>query len=216
VLTGGDVDVIAGLLTLRERQPLTIFATRAIHDVLAANPIFEVLARDLVARQIVPLDTLVQLDERLTFSLFAVPGKAPLYLESGDDAPQIETGELNVAAAVSDGARSLLYIPSCAAVTPALAARMRAADLVFFDGTLWSDDEMINASLGRKTGRRMGHMSLSGPDGTIAAFRDLSVRRKILIHLNNSNPVLLEDSPQRAAVVAAGWEVAYDGMEIVL
>jgi pyrroloquinoline quinone biosynthesis protein B len=75
---------------------------------------------------------------------------------------------------------------------------------------------MISAGLGDKSGRRMGHMSLSGPEGTIAAFRELDVQRKVLIHLNNSNPVLLDDSPERAQVVAAGWEVAYDGMEIML
>jgi coenzyme PQQ biosynthesis protein B len=100
-------------------------------------------------------------------------------------------------------------------MAPALAARLRGAELVFFDGTLWRDDEMIAAGLGPKTGRRMGHMSLSGPDGTIAAFRDLGVRRRILIHINNSNPVLLDDSPERAETEAAGWEVAYDGMEVI-
>ena len=93
---------------------------------------------------------------------------------------------------------------------------MRGADAVFFDGTLWRDDEMIRAGTGTKTGLRMGHMSVSGPDGTIAAFAGLGVRRKILLHINNSNPVLLDDSPERAAVEAAGWEVAYDGMEIDL
>ncbi len=140
----------------------------------------------------------------------------PLFLEGGTEPPPIETGELTVAVAVSDGRHTLYYIPGCAAVTPAVAARVRNAELVYFDGTLWSDDEMIAAGLGAKSGARMGHMSLSGPNGTIAAFRELGVRRKILIHINNSNPVLLKDSAERAAVVAAGWEVAHDGMEIVL
>ncbi len=216
LLTGAEVDSIAGLLTLRERQPFTIYATRAVHQVLAANPIFEVLDRTLVTRRIVPLDTTVALEQGLSFSLFAVPGKVPLFLERGTEAPSIETGEMSVGAAVSDGRRTLYFIPGCAAMTAALAAKLRRADLVYFDGTLWSDDEMITAGLGDKSGRRMGHMSLSGPDGTIAAFRELNVQRKVLIHLNNSNPVLLDDSPERAQVVAAGWEVAYDGMEIVL
>ena len=216
VLTGGDVDVIAGLLTLRERQPFTLLATDRIHGVLDANPIFEVLARDIVARQIVPLGQPVALDAGLTVELFAVPGKVPLYLEDGSDAPPIEVGETTVAAAVSDGQRTLFFIPGCAAMTPALAGRLRGADLVFFDGTLWQDDEMILAGLGPKTGRRMGHMSVGGPDGTMAGFRDLDVGRKIFIHMNNSNPILLDDSPERAMAAAAGWEVAYDGMEILL
>ncbi len=215
VLTGGDVDVIAGLLTLRERQPFTLYATARIHDVLDANPIFEVLARDVVRREVVALDAPVTLDHEMTIELFAVPGKTPLYLE-GAEAPAIETGETTAAAAIRDGGTTVFYVPGCAAMTPALAKRLRGAALVFFDGTLWRDDEMIVAGLGAKTGRRMGHMSLDGPEGTLAAFERLGVERKILIHINNSNPVLLDDSPERAQVVARGWEVAYDGMEMTL
>lgn len=215
VLTGGDVDVIAGLLTLRERQPFTLFATARILGVLDANPVFEVLARDIVRRETVALGAEVTLGGGLTAELFAVPGKTPLYLE-GADAPAIETGETTVAAAISDGVTTVFYIPGCAAMTQALAQRLRGADLVFFDGTLWRDDEMIVAGLGAKTGRRMGHMSLDGPDGTLAAFGPLDVKRKVLIHINNSNPVLLEDSPERAQAVARGWEVAYDGMEMTV
>ena len=85
---------------------------------------------------------------------------------------------------------------------------------MLFDGTLWRDDEMIQRGLGPKTGQRMGHMSVSGPDGTVAAFRDIPVQRRILIHINNSNPILLGDSAERAAVEKEGWEVAYDGMEV--
>jgi pyrroloquinoline quinone biosynthesis protein B len=101
-------------------------------------------------------------------------------------------------------------------MTAALARRLQGADVVLFDGTLWTDDEMLRAGLGGKTGLRMGHMSVSGPSGTIAAFKRIEVGRKILLHINNSNPVLLDDSPQRAETVAAGWEVACDGMEIRL
>lgn len=216
VLTGGDVDVIAGLLTLRERQPFTLHATGRIHAVLDANPIFEVLARDVVLRQIQALDAPFALDEALTATLFAVPGKAPLYLEEGGAAPPIVVDGTTVGAEVSDGRYRLVFIPGCAAMTPALAQRLAGADLVFFDGTLWRDDEMIQAGLGPKTGRRMGHMSLDGPDGVIEAFRDLDVGRKVVIHINNSNPVLLAESPQRAQAQAAGWAIAHDGLEITL
>ncbi len=88
--------------------------------------------------------------------------------------------------------------------------------MVLFDGTLWTDDEMLRAGLGSKTGLRMGHMSMSGQNGVLTAFEALDVGRKILLHINNSNPILLEDSAERAAVEAAGWQVAYDGMEIDL
>jgi pyrroloquinoline quinone biosynthesis protein B len=110
----------------------------------------------------------------------------------------------------------MFYVPGCAAMTEALAARLRGAALVFFDGTLWRDDEMIAQGAGRKTGLRMGHMSCSGPDGSIAAFEPLDVKRKIFIHINNTNPLLLPDSAERTQAQSCGWDVAYDGMEIVL
>jgi pyrroloquinoline quinone biosynthesis protein B len=215
VLTGGDVDVIAGLLTLRERQPFTLYATDRILGVLDNNPIFEVLNRQVVARRAVALDDVIALDEGLSVALFAVPGKTPLYLET-DDAPAITVDGVTVGAALSDGVSTVLFIPGCAAMTAALAARIRAARAVLFDGTLWRDDEMILQGVGTKTGRRMGHMSLSGPDGTLAAFADLEGPRKILVHINNTNPVLLADSPERAEVERLGWTVAHDGLEIVV
>ncbi len=95
-------------------------------------------------------------------------------------------------------------------------ARLRNAALVLFDGTLYTDDEMIAQGLSSKTGRRMGHISMSGPEGSIAALANLDVKRKVFVHINNSNPVLREDSSERRAVEQAGWEVAHDGMEIRL
>jgi pyrroloquinoline quinone biosynthesis protein B len=108
------------------------------------------------------------------------------------------------------------FVPGCARLTGALAERLDGADVLFFDGTLWTDDEMIRSRTGIKTGARMGHISVSGPEGSLAALRALSLGRRIYLHVNNTNPMLLEDSPERARVTAAGWEVAYDGMEIEL
>ena len=222
VLTGGDVDAIAGLLVMRERQPFTIHAAPRVLDVLDANPIFEVLARDIVMRRPVSLGApfgVLRPDGvacGLSVELFAVPGKVPLYLERPGEAPAIAEDGNTVGACISDGRHRMFFIPGCAAMTPRLAERLRGADLVFFDGTLWDDEEMIRAGLGPKTGLRMGHMSLSGPDGTLAAFAGLDVRRKVLIHINNSNPVLLDDSPQSAIVRSMGWNVGYDGMRIEL
>ncbi len=114
------------------------------------------------------------------------------------------------------GSTDYFSSPAVPEMTDRLAARLQGADVVLFDGTLWSDDEMLRAGIGSKTGRRMGHMSVSGTNGTIAAFRGIEVRRKVLLHINNSNPILLEDMPERATVEAAGWEVGYDGMEVRL
>ncbi|WP_157218130.1 pyrroloquinoline quinone biosynthesis protein PqqB [Flavisphingomonas formosensis] len=215
VLTGGDIDVIAGLLNLRERQPLTIHATASVHAILDANPVFDVLARDVVMRPELRLDEPFLLEQGLSATLFAVPGKVPLYMESGEEMQPIVVDGTTVGLLLEDGASRAFIIPGCAAMTPDLAERLRGADMVFFDGTLWHDDEMIEAGLGKKTGRRMGHMSLAGPEGTLAAFDSLEVKNKILIHMNNSNPVLLADSKERAAAEAAGWIVPEDGLEVV-
>ncbi|MBE9607458.1 pyrroloquinoline quinone biosynthesis protein PqqB [Acetobacteraceae bacterium H6797] len=224
LLTGGEVDTVTGLLTLRERQPLRLIATGAVHELLDANPIFEALNREIVPRERVATGEWFELRDAggasigLRARLFPVPGKVPLYMEpgAGDKLVLDAEDDNTVAAEISDGATSLFYIPGCAAMTPALAETLRGAALVFFDGTLWRDDEMIRAGLGPKTGRRMGHMSISGPGGTMEAFKPLDVARKVLIHINNSNPVLLADTPERREAEAAGWQVAYDGMEITL
>jgi pyrroloquinoline quinone biosynthesis protein B len=215
VLTNGDVDHVAGLLNLRESQPFALYATGAILRVLESNPIFNVLNPEFVRRRRLSLEQPVGLEGGPTIVPFTVPGKVALYLEG--DAPVIGETEdvIGLELRVAEDVRAF-FIPGCARLTPALADRVRGAALVLFDGTLWTDDEMIRSGTGVKTGARMGHMSVFGPDGTLAAFAALDVRRKVLIHINNTNPILLDDSPERAAVNAAGWEVAYDGMEIEL
>lgn len=210
--TNGDIDHVAGLLGLREKQGLDLHATAEILDVLAGNPVFAALDPALVTRRAQTLDRPFALLPGLTAELFAVPGKVPLYLEGATVATDLE-GEQTVGVRLESDAGVAFYIPGCAAVTPALAERLRGAGLVFFDGTLWEDDEMIRAGLGAKTGRRMGHISMNGPEGSIAAFDRLGVRRKVFVHMNNSNPVW-RAGPERAAAEAAGWEIARDGMEV--
>jgi len=214
VLTGAEVDQIAGLLTLRERQAFTVFATAETLAAVAANPIFGVLAPDLVARKPVARDQPFPLPGGMTAELFAVPGKVALYLEGENPALTAETGA-NVGVELVCGSRRLAYVPGAASITAALHARLAGADVVLFDGTLFVDDEMIATGTGDKTGRRMGHMPIDGEDGTLAALVDLPGRR-ILTHINNTNPILVEGSPERRKVEAAGFEVAEDGMEIVL
>ena len=218
LLTNGDIDHIVGLLTLREKQRFRLAMTAGIADVLDANPIFEALDRDLVKREVVALDTTFDLTTGLRATLFAVPGKVPLFMEGehgGDDVQTDLMGEQTVGVEITDGARTLFYVPGCARMVPDLAERLRGADLVLFDGTLWTNDEMISQGVGQKTGARMGHMSISGPDGSIAAFESLNVKRKVFVHINNTNPVW-RDGSERAEANAAGWEIAHDGMEITL
>jgi pyrroloquinoline quinone biosynthesis protein B len=214
VLTGGEVDQIAGLLCLRERQPFTLHATAETLQLIEENSIFGVLAADLVSRQVVRPGQAFALPGAIEAELFTVPGKPPLYVEG--DAPQIG-GESGVSVGIEMRAtgKRLVFVPGAAAIVPALKARLADADAVLFDGTLFTDDEMIRTQTGTKTGRRMGHVPIAGPGGSLAELADLG-RRRIYVHINNTNPILVDRSPERLNVEAAGWEVAEDGLEIVL
>jgi pyrroloquinoline quinone biosynthesis protein B len=216
-LTDGDVDHVAGLLSLREGLAFTLFASPRVLDVLAANSIFNVLNPRHVARVALPFGTRLVVDGGLAVCAYPVPGKVALYLEdAGRDFGTREGDRIGLE--ISDPATGIAfhYIPGCAAIDPALAQRLAGARLVLFDGTLYTDEEMITQHLSDKTGLRMGHMSMSGSLGSMAAFAPLRVGRRIFVHINNSNPVLRDDSPERTQVQSAGWEVAYDGMEIRL
>jgi pyrroloquinoline quinone biosynthesis protein B len=215
LVTNGDIDHVAGLLTLREMQPFTLFATAGIHEVLSANPIFDALNASVVARETIALDASFKLAPGLTATLFPVPGKVPLYME-GEEVQTDLMGDQTVGVKLEGGGAVAYYIPGCALMNDDLRGRIDGADMVFFDGTLWQDDEMLHAGLGQKTGKRMGHMSMSGADGSIAAFADMDIGRKIYVHMNNTNPVLRPSSPERAEAEAAGWIIAEDGMEITL
>ncbi|MBC6444454.1 MAG: pyrroloquinoline quinone biosynthesis protein PqqB [Alphaproteobacteria bacterium GM202ARS2] len=226
ILTNGDVDHVAGLLVLRESQPLVVYGSQRVLGFLATNSIFNVLNPDYVRRQPLVLGEPTPVashdgkHDGLMIEAFAVPGKIALWLEDTSKGGDFGTEEGDTIAlrVWVDGAedQALYYIPGCAAMDDSLAQRLKGAPLVFFDGTLWQDDEMVKAGLGTKTGARMGHMSQSGDKGTLAAFQDLDVKRKILIHINTTNPILLTDSPERRHVEQQGWEVAYDGMEVAL
>ncbi len=225
VLTNGDVDAVAGLLTLRESWPLALYATPRVLDVVRANSIFNVLADEHVARRPMQPGAAVELAAKdgtplgLKVEPFTVPGKVALYLEDAAIEQRLaQRSEDTIGLMISEPAsgKRFYYVPGCAALDDELAARLRDAPLLFFDGTLWQDDEMIRAGLGTKTGRRMGHLSLSGAAGSMAALAALGVKRKLFIHINNTNPILCPGSAERRAAEAAGWEVARDGLELEL
>jgi pyrroloquinoline quinone biosynthesis protein B len=224
VLTNGDVDAVAGLLCLREGQPFTVYGSARVLDVLAANSIFEVLNPELVKRKTMALGKAFAVEGPagpvgLTIEPFGVPGKIPLYLEdeeagTGGSFGTREGDTVGLKVTDDKTGKYFFFIPGCSGLDDALRARLKEAPLLFFDGTLYTNDEMIVQGLMNKTGDRIGHMNMSGPKGTLEQMARLGIARKIFIHINNSNPVLRDDSPERAAVQAAGWEVSYDGMEV--
>jgi pyrroloquinoline quinone biosynthesis protein B len=216
LLTGAEIDQITGLLALRERQPFTLYGSRPTLTALAMNPVFEALAEGVVARcAIEPSRPFAPLND-LSVTALDIPGKAPLYLERTRANPtQGEAGDC-LAFVIGHNGKRAVFAPGCAAMTDDLIAACNTADIVFFDGTLFRDDEMIASGEGTKTGRRMGHMPMTGPDSTAEAFSVLTPKRKVFIHINNTNPALRYDSGERRALLELGWEIAEDGMEITL
>ena len=211
--TNGDVDHVTGLVHLRERQPFALVATDEIHAVIADNPLFGILAADVVERRRLVLDEPQEVLPGLLVTGFAVPGKVPLYLE-GEVVDIGLVGGQTIGVEVRVAGRRLVYVPGVAAIGEALKRRLAGADAILVDGTVFADDEMIHAGVGTKTGLRMGHLPIGGPDGSLAALAGVPAGRRIYIHINNTNPILVEGSAERGLVEAAGWEVAHDGLAI--
>jgi len=200
VLTGAEIDQVAGLLSLREREPFTLCGTASTLALIDKNNVFGALPPDVVRRHTITPGGAFPLPGGLEAELFAVPGKVPLYVEGENPDTMSETAG-TVGIELRAGGARLVFIPGAAAVTPAMHERLARADVIFFDGTLYRDDEMITSETGTKTGRRMGHMSIDGGDGTLATLDGLRGRR-IFVHINNTNPILVAGSPERARVNA--------------
>lgn len=225
ILTNADVDHIGGLLTLRESQPLSLYATKRVLNVLHTNSLFNILNPDYVIRRELLPDQKIELcfhdtqASGIEIETFPVPGKVALYLEdekAGHNFGSIPEDTVGIKVSSINSGKSFYYLPGCAALPDDLGERINGSDLVFFDGTTWIDEEMIKTGCGIKTGQRMGHMCMDGENGSIHAFQRLDIKRKIFIHINNTNPVLLENSAERTIVKNAGWEIGYDTMEINL
>lgn len=213
VITNGDIDHIAGLLTLRERTAFTIFATSTTHDILDDNAVFKVLDPTLVERSRIELDEPFSPVPGLEVTAFAVPGKSALFMEGSNPELGVLGGQ-TVGLRIVHGTRVFHYIPGCAEIPDWLIEKLGDSDLLFFDGTVWENDDMLQSRTGVKTGSRMGHVAIAGGDGSLERLAGINARR-VYTHINNTNPILRDGAPRRA-VLEAGWEIAHDGMEIVL
>jgi pyrroloquinoline quinone biosynthesis protein B len=224
ILTNGEVDAVAGLLSMREGSPFTIYAHQKVLSILNANSIFNVLGENNVRRQPIELDRAFEpalpdgAPSGIEILPFAVPGKSAWYLEGklhpGGDDGSGDTLGLRIGDKATS--RHFFFLAACAGVTDDLKSRLAGAPLVLFDGTVWRDDELIAAGLGNKTGQAMGHIAMSGEAGAIAALAGLDISQKMFLHINNSNPALLRGSDERRAAEQAGWQIPADGTEITL
>jgi pyrroloquinoline quinone biosynthesis protein B len=224
ILTNSEIDAVAGLLSMREGWPFAIYAHPRVLAILKANSIFNVLSEANVNRRAIAIDEAFEpalpdgSPSGIEILPFAVPGKGAWYLE-GKAHPAGDGGAgdtLGLRIADRTSGKYFYFLAACARVSPELKQRLAGAPLVFFDGTVWRDDELIAAGLGSKTGQAMGHIAMSGENGAMAALADIGIDRKIFLHINNSNPALLHDSAERKAAEHAGWQIPTDGMELTL
>jgi pyrroloquinoline quinone biosynthesis protein B len=221
LLTNAEIDHIAGLLSLRESQPLCLYSTQQVRDwVLESNAVFRGLFRAPTPSlwktvSVAEQQHLIGIDGQesgLCYEAFVVPGKPPAYLTGLVS----ESSEATIGYKLIDvrSRRSLVYLPAIKQIDAAVRTMLESCDCFFFDGTCWSDDELVGQGLSRKTSLSMGHAPINGPDGSLAQLAGLRHVRKIYTHINNTNPVLIENSPERRVIEEAGWEVAFDGMDL--
>lgn len=221
LITNGDLDHCLGLLSLRESQPLAIYATERVHrGFVEGNALYTTLERFAGQATWHPLQFGRTIEPQrpggrpsgLEIEPIGAPGQPPLHLK----AILTPTPEDNVGYRIRDRRTggTLAYFSGVAAMTGAVREALETADCVFFDGTFWTSDELIRLGLGERRAQDMAHWPVGGPGGSLATLGRIGRGRRIYIHINNTNPILLEDSPERAAVTAGGWEVAYDGLEV--
>jgi pyrroloquinoline quinone biosynthesis protein B len=224
ILTNGEIDAVAGLLSMREGSPFTIYAHAKVLAILKANSIFNVLNEKNVRREPIELDRSFEpalpggAPSGIEVLPFAVPGKAAWYLEGKAHPGGSDDAGDTLGLRILDKAtgKYLYFLAACADMTDELKSRLAGAPLVLFDGTVWRDDELIAAGLGNKTGQAMGHIAMSGERGAIEALAGLDIGQKLFLHINNSNPALLQGSAERKIAEGAGWQIPSDGTEIVL
>ncbi|HSC02060.1 MAG TPA: pyrroloquinoline quinone biosynthesis protein PqqB [Solirubrobacteraceae bacterium] len=216
LLTDAEIDHTAGLLLMRESSvPIRVYGEAGVEGALRDGyPVLSMLERycGLEWRTLEPEQAEALDGSSLTVESFDTGGDAPRYL----DGSGVELEACGFVFRDNVGGGVVTYVPGMARLDDAVLARLAASDLVLADGTFWRDDELAQLGISARSAREMGHLPLSGPGGTLEALAQLERPRKALVHINNTNPILLEDSPERAEVVRAGVEVAYDGLEVEL
>ena len=225
LLTSADIDQVAGLLSLRELQPFAVYCTPSLRRILREdNSMFGMLNR--IAQQVCwkeislgesfPLLTAASENVGLCCQVISLAERYPLYVSPERIATlAVEEASLGAMITARSGGR-LAYLPAVPAISSDMLRMLESADVILFDGTFWTDDELIRVQGSGATAREMGHVPVSGPDGTIRALEKLQQPRKIFVHVNNTNPMLDESGPEYATVVEAGWEIAEDGWQFQL
>ena len=213
LLTDAELDHTLGLLLLREGGDLEVHATAAVHETLRkGTSLLQTLdAYTDVEWRPVSTGVEVPLADGLSYRAFDVPTGKRARFGTGEGEEGVVVGYRFTD--VYTG-RVLVYLPGAQKLTASVRAQLEGCTCLLFDGTCWQDDEMIRLGIAGKTSRDMGHLPISGADGSLEQLAPLPIERKIYIHINNTNPILLEDAPERRIVEEHGMEVAVDGLEL--
>ncbi|HEU0028655.1 MAG TPA: pyrroloquinoline quinone biosynthesis protein PqqB [Ktedonobacterales bacterium] len=214
LLTDAELDHTLGLLLLREAGHVAVHATPAVYETLStgASLLQTLSAYAHVEWRPVAPGVEVSLADGLSYRAFQVPTTKRARFGSG----QGEAGVVGYRVTNGHTGRALVYLPGAQTLTAPVRAQLEGCACLLFDGTCWQDDELIRLGVAAKTSREMGHLPISGADGSLEQLAPLPIERKIYIHINNTNPILLEDAPERRIVEERGFEVAADGLELEL
>ncbi|MBB5062444.1 pyrroloquinoline quinone biosynthesis protein PqqB [Granulicella mallensis] len=213
ILTSADLDQVLGVLLLREFQPLTLYATALVREVLESNSFFRMLHRvpdQLTWVEISPQESFT-LGGGITCTPIPFQGGLPYYArESHIEQP----GQTTLGLVLEADGQRLAYTPSVPEVTDELRDLYDSCDAILVDGTFWSDEELSSTHAGTPLARSIGHVPMSGDDGTLSLLNNTSARQKIYVHINNTNPVLDPRSAEYKLVVDAGWQIGHDGWQL--
>jgi pyrroloquinoline quinone biosynthesis protein B len=221
LLTNADLDHTLGLLILREGGRLPVHATATVRHALTEGVALAAILESYCGvdwreppSELSPLTYADGTPSGLHYAAFALPGKPPRYLEGRAEAAPGDCVGYRIVDKATGG--RLVFLPDAAILDEVVMGQLRACDVLLLDGTFWSENEMERMGVGTTPASRMGHLPIGGQDGSLVRIAPLSIARKIYVHINNTNPILVEDSPERAAVEAAGVEVGHDGMDLTL
>jgi pyrroloquinoline quinone biosynthesis protein B len=214
VLTSADLDQVLGVLLLREFQPLTIYATLLVRKTLEANSFFKMMHRvqnQLTWIEMTPGETFVLGNSGIACTPIPLPGGLPFYAKELDTGVE---GDAAVGLLLESAGRRIAYTPAVPEITAKLKAIYEMCTVILVDGTFWSDAELTSTHAGTPMARAIGHVPLSGPEGTIELLADVKKPEKIFVHINNTNPMLDSRSAEHRAVIQAGWKIGYDGWQL--
>lgn len=219
LLTDAEIDHTTGLILLRESTvPLNIYSTTTVKQALTSGYAILSTLQNYCGVKWAPITPgeIIKLTDDLEVEAFALSTKAPKYIQSTIQSTEIEVWGIGLTIRDTITNSTLTYAPGMGSINNDLRKRFENSDCILIDGTFWTNDELPSLGIGTRTAQQMGHLPLSGDDGSLSQLANITTKRKIFVHINNTNPILIPNSPERKTVENAGIEIGYDGLTIKL